>query len=420
VMFRALEQAEQLPPYQTGKTVAPISNLRALECLNFFKADAQSTFGPYLAIYLLSVRHWRFDQIGLAMAIPGIVTIVAQTPAGALVDGIRRKRELAALAAGVIAAACLQVVYAHGVTAVVLAQVLFSSAAIVLPPAIAALTMGLVGPHAFAQQMGRNEMISHAGAVAGAIGAGAIGYWLGQRSIFHLAAMMSLGAAGAAMAIRGADIDHSLARESVVEPGGKEHIAALKDLVADRRIMVFGASVILFHLANAAMLPLVSEMLSRRQPGLAALYASACVLMAQAVMVPVAWIAGRRAASWGRKPVFVVAFAALPIRAVLFALLSKPCLLVSAQAIDGISAGIFGVVAVVTMADLARGTGRFNLLQGAIATCVAIGGSLSNLTAGFIVQRAGFRAGFVSLGAIALVGLVFFCLAMPETRPADE
>ncbi len=418
-MFRAPERAEKLAACGLYEATSRARNLRALDCLNFFKADAQATFGPYLAIYLLTIRHWRLDQIGLAMAIPGIVTMAAQTPAGALVDRIRRKREVTALCGAVIAAACLQVVYARGVAAVAFAQAVFSAAAIILPPAIAALTMGLVGPRAFAQQMGRNEMISHAGAVAGAVGAGAIGYRIAQRSVFYLAAVMSVGAAAAAMAIRAGDIDHDLAREAVVASGEKEYIAAPRELLADRRIMIFAVSVILFHFANAAMLPLVSEMLSRRQPGFAALYASACILVAQAVMVPVAWAAGRRSSRWGRKPVFLIAFIALPIRAVLFATISTPGLLVSAQALDGISAGIFGVVSVVMMADLARGTGRFNLLQGAIATCVAIGGSISNLMAGFVVQRAGFGVGFLTLGAIALLALTFFHVAMPETKPQD-
>jgi MFS family permease len=389
-----------------------------LEWLNFFKADAQATFGPYLAIYLLSLRHWRLDRIGLVMAIPGIVTIAAQTPAGALVDEIRRKRELVALSGAVIVGACLQIVHGRGLAAVILAQCLFSVAAITLAPAISALTMGLVGHRGFAGQMGRNEMISHAGAVAGAVGAGLLGYWPGQQSIFYLAALMSVGAAAAAMAIRPSDIDHGLARESVVASGGMEHIAAPRALFADRRVVIFAASIVLFHLANAAMLPLVCEMLSRRRPEFSALYASACILVAQAVMIPVAWTAGRRCSQWGRKPVFLVAFAALPVRAALFAMLSKPALLVSAQALDGLSAGIFGVVAVVMMADLARGTGRFNLLQGAIATCVAIGGSLSNLIAGVIVQKAGFTVGFLALGAMALFALGFFYGEMPETRPA--
>ena len=69
------------------------------------------------------------------------------------------------------------------------------------------------------------------------------------------------------------------------------------------------------------------------------------------------------------------------------------------------------------VADLTKGTGRFNLTQGALATATGIGAGLSNLLAGFVVKAAGFDAGFITLAAIAAIGSIFFALAMPETRP---
>jgi hypothetical protein len=90
-------------------------------------------------------------------------------------------------------------------------------------------------------------------------------------------------------------------------------------------------------------------------------------------------------------------------------------LLVLVQMLDGIEAVIFGVVAVIIVADLARHTGRFNLMQGATSTCVAIGASVSNLAAGFAAEREGYGAGFILLTIIALLALAFFWIAMPET-----
>ena len=147
---------------------------------------------------------------------------------------------------------------------------------------------------------------------------------------------------------------------------------------------------------------------------------SACIIVAQLVMIPVALAASRLAASWGRKPVFLIGFAVLPVRGLLYCLSINPFYLVAVQLLDGIGAGIFGVVSVLVVADLTKGTGRFNLTQGALATATGVGAGLSNLVAGFVVKGAGFDAGFIMLAAIAAVGTVFFALVMPETRTATE
>ena len=90
------------------------------------------------------------------------------------------------------------------------------------------------------------------------------------------------------------------------------------------------------------------------------------------------------------------------------------------QLLDGIGAGIFGVVSVLVVADLTKGTGRFNFTQGALATATGVGAGLSNLLAGFVVKAAGFDAGFVTLAAIAAAAAIFFALAMPETLQPDR
>ena len=130
--------------------------------------------------------------------------------------------------------------------------------------------------------------------------------------------------------------------------------------------------------------------------------------------------ASRLAASWGRKPVFLIGFAVLPVRGLLYCLSVNPYYLVGVQLLDGIGAGIFGVVSVLVVADLTKGTGRFNLTQGALATATGVGAGLSNLLAGFVVKAAGFDAGFITLAAIAGAATLFFALAMPETVPADR
>ena len=130
--------------------------------------------------------------------------------------------------------------------------------------------------------------------------------------------------------------------------------------------MIFSTAVVLFHFANAAMLPLVGQKLTAGRMNGAAGYMSACIIAAQLVMVPVAIVASRLADSWGRRAVFLAGFAVLPVRGVLYTLTTNPSALVAVQLLDGIGAGIFGVVGVLVIADLTRGTGRFNLVQGAL------------------------------------------------------
>jgi MFS family permease len=391
-------------------------SLLALDWLNFLKADIQTTVGPYLAIFLLAVRHWDTGKIGIAISVPGIVAIIAQTPMGALVDWTAQKRILVMISALALGAGALLLIAADSLGVVTLGQTAIAVASTVIPPAIASISLGLVGRRWFAQRMGRNEAYSHGGALTAAIGAAVIGYWFSQVAIFVFAAAMSAAAALVTLAIRARDIDPLLAREGGADHEGNFAAAALRDLVRSTRVRVFLVAVILFHLANGAMLPLVGEIFSADHPHTAQTYMSACILISQVVMLPIAVVAGRLAERWGRKPTLLVGFAVLPIRGLLFTAVRNPYALVSIQLLDGVSAGIFGVVAVVMIADLARRTGRFNLMQGAMNTCVAIGAALSNLVAGFVAKQAGFRAGFMVLTALAVGALLFFWAVMPETK----
>jgi MFS family permease len=413
-MLRADEIAEELALYAPDRIVSQRS-VRSLDWLNFFKADAQITIGPYLAIVLLATRHWDLVSIGVVMSVPGFVTLLTQTPAGALVDWIEHKRALVAFAALGLGAGCLLLVATASLPAVALAQGIIAIMATMMSPGIVAISIGLVRPSAFAQRMGRNEAYSHAGAVAAALMAGSIAYWIAPIGLFYFAAAMSVATAIATISIREEEIDPARAREAEVETEGNLGILPIRELLRDSRIAIFAVAVTLFHLANAAMLPLVGEMLSSRHPTLAAPYMSACIILAQIVMTPIALMAGRLADSWGRKPVFLIGFAVLPIRWLLFAIITNPYLLVSVQILDGVGAGIFGVLAVIVVSDLAQRTGRFNLMQGAMNTCVAIGGSLSNLIAGFVAEGKGYGEGFIALTVVALLALAFFWVVMPET-----
>ena len=89
--------------------------------------------------------------------------------------------------------------------------------------------------------------------------------------------------------IRDEDIDNEAARAANEDDRSKKdyrkapRIASPSDLLADRRILIFTASVVLFHFANAAMLPLVGELLSKGKDGASSMYMSACIVAAQLV-----------------------------------------------------------------------------------------------------------------------------------------
>lgn len=394
-------------------------SLQALDFLNIFLADVRDGVGPYLGIYLLATHHWEPASIGAVMSVSGIAGVVAQTPAGLLVDATTRKRLLIIVAAALIAIACLMMVFTPKFSMVVTAQILIGIAATIFPPTIAAISLGIVGYPNLDRRMGRNESFNHAGNVIAAVLAGSLGYFLGREWIFYLVAAMAVASAVSSLGIREQDIDNELARGAVgnqPEAESTPKVSGFLMLLRDRRLLIFSVSVVLFHFANAAMLPLVGQYLTVGKTTGASLYMSACIIVAQLVMIPVASLSGRFAGTWGYKNIFLIAFAVLPIRGVLYTFSNNPYFLVSIQILDGIGAGIFGVVSVLLVAYLTKGTGRFNFVQGAIATAVGIGASLSNLMTGFIVQQAGYKAGFLTLAGIATVALLVFALAMPDPK----
>lgn len=402
-----------------ARSASPRS-LRALDAMNFFLADVRDGVGPYLAIYLLASKSWSAGDIGIAMSAMGIATLIAQTPAGALIDAVNARRALMAASSLMVAVACVVMTRFDGLVPIVMAQAMIGAAVAVLAPGVAALTLGMVGYKGFSRRTGRNEAFNHAGNVAAAICAGLIGHFIAREGIFYLVAVFALFSVASIIAMRPRDIDPGLARGhegSQSEPAGGVGEGKLAALLADRRVLMLTAAVTLFHFANAAMLPLVGQYLSIGKSSGASLYMSACIIVAQLVMIPVAIWAGRVADLWGRRPVFLIGFAVLPLRGVAYALSDHPAWLIGVQVLDGIGAGIFGVLVVLMVSDLTRGTGRFNVTQGAIATAVSLGAAISNLSAGFVVDAVGYAATFCVLAAIAVAALVVFAWGVAETAP---
>ncbi|HEV7327484.1 MAG TPA: MFS transporter, partial [Bosea sp. (in: a-proteobacteria)] len=378
-----------------------------LDALNFFLADVRDGLGPYLAIYLLTVQRWDEASIGFTLSAAGIAGIVAQTPAGALIDAVRAKRAILVAAAVAITAASLAIPLFPGLVPVTILQAVSGVAGAVFPPAIAAVTLGIVGPKAFAARIGRNEAFNHAGNAVAALLAGALAYWLGPVAVFWLMAAMAVASIVATLSVPAAAIDHEVARglDGTSAGSGPARPSGFGVLLASPPLLAFAASTTLFHFANAAMLPLVGQKLALANPELATTLMSACIVAAQLVMVPVALVVGAKADRWGRKPIFAVALAVLCLRGLLYPLSDAAPWLIGVQLLDGVGAGIFGALFPLIVADLTAGTGHFNVAQGAIATAQGIGGALSTSVAGAIVVGYGYGAAFITLGLAAGIGL---------------
>jgi MFS family permease len=392
-----------------------------LDALNFFLADVRDGLGPYLAIYLLTVRKWDEASIGAVMSIAAIAGILAQTPAGALIDRTTAKRAAVIVAAIIVTVGSVVLPLYPGFLFVATTQALTGIAAAIFAPALAAITLGIVGPRAFARRIGRNEAFNHAGNAVAAALAGGLAFAFGPVVVFWLMAAMALASIVAMLAIPAGAIDHDVARGLHELEQAKGHSddqpSGFRVLLTSKPLLVFAAATVLFHFSNAAMLPLVGQKLALVNNALGTTLMAACIVAAQVVMIPVALIVGRQADNWGRKPIFACALAVLILRGALYPLSDNPHWLVGVQLLDGIGAGIYGALFPLVVADLTQGTGHFNVSQGAIATAAGLGGALSTFVAGVIVVVAGYSAAFLTLAGVAAVGLILFIMLMPETRP---
>lgn len=386
----------------------------------FFIADIQGGIGPILSIYLRSNLGWDTSQVGIALATTGIVGVLFQIPSGMLVDALRFKRSLIAFACTCIILSCVILLSQTSLYFIIAAQSLVGLASSLIPPSIAAISLGLVGKDLFPQRVSMNESIVHAGTVIAMIIIGLLAQLYGHSWIVYGTIMFSVLALMPIPFINANEINYSAARElPLIQNSNNEPQAEpvnLLELAQSKSILIFFSAVIVFHFANAAQLPLVGQELAKINPDSDSLFMAGCIVLAQVVMVVVAFSLGFIIDKIGRKPIFLCSFIFLIVRSLLFSITESSFYLLIIQLLDGISAGIFGVVAVVIVSDLASGTGRFNFLLGTLGLCVGIGSSLSNIIAGFIAKSYGFHVGFISLSFVAAMGLILYTFTMQETK----
>jgi MFS family permease len=392
-----------------------LQSLRGLDWFIFFLADVQTGFGPFIAVYLTTEK-WTQGQIGLMLSIGSVVGLLGQMPGGVIVDAARSERLVAGLAIGTIGLAALCYAAFPIFPVVATAAALHAAASCVLGPAIAAISLGLVGPLAIGERLGRNARFASLGNGVAAAVMGICGYFISSRSVFLVTFFLAIPTLLALSRIRENEVDIARCHGAIFRETPDPQATSVVRLVRKRPLVIFAGCVLLLQLANAAMLPLMAGVVTTRSSQWAPVLIAFCIVVPQAIVALMSPTVGVKAQAWGRRPLLLIGFAALAVRGILFATVHDPYLLVAVQLFDGITASVFAVLIPLTVADVAFGSGHFNFAQGVIGTAVGIGASLSTLVAGYVSDTFGNAVAFLGLSAVAALGLVVIALIMPETR----
>jgi hypothetical protein len=341
-------------------------------------------------------------------------------PGGAIIDAARSERLVAGLA--VVTIACAALAYAAWpiFAIVAVAATLHAAASCVLGPAIAAISLGLVGPYAIGERLGRNARFASLGNGVAAAVMGTFGYLLSSRSVFLVTFILAIPALLALARIREHEVDIARAHGAVPRTAPEAKSTSVLALVRQRPLLIFAGSILLLQLANGAMLPLMAGVVTTRSSKWATVLIAACIIVPQAIVALTSPSVGRKAQQWGRRPLLLIGFAALVLRGVMFATVRDPYVLVVVQVFDGITAAVFAVMLPLIVADITFGSGHFNLAQGIVGTATGIGASLSTVLAGYVSDKFGSSTAFMGLAAIAAAGLVMIYFAMPETCPTKR
>ncbi|HLI20118.1 MAG TPA: MFS transporter [Stellaceae bacterium] len=387
---------------------------RGLDRINLFVANIQTGFGPFIAIYLAS-QGWTQTAIGLALSLGTIAAMASQLPAGALVDAMRSKANAARAGLVVFTLSALLFALVPVPLFVYVAEIIHAFASCMLGPAIAALSLAVAGPHALGLRLGRNARYGSIGNAIGAALMGACGYYISNRSIFFLTALLTL-PAWAFMA------PLSRVTAPITAKAHDEEAARATPLwriLTDRRLFLFASCVALFTFGNAATLPLISAALNKNVGRFASLVIAACIVLPQVIVALISPAIGRLAETHGRRIVLLLGLTALPCRGVLFwLLLGHPSLVVIGQALDGIAGACIGVLVPLVASDVAGHSGHYNLSLGFIGFYVGLGSTFSTTLGGWMADRVGDPLALLGLGAIGVFALLLAAATMPETRPA--
>ena len=395
---------------------------RGLDWLNLFVANIQTGFGPFIAVYL-TTQGWTQTQIGFALSIGTLTAMASQIPAGALVDAVPNKYAVGFFSILAFTGSALLFALWPIQLSVYAAEVLHGFSSCTLGPVIAAISLAIAGSAGFGLRLGRNVRFASIGNGLGAILMGICGYLLSERAVFFLTAALTLPALAALRPLFRAGSPPrppQSAPPRTREPRPAVPAQPLRRVLADRRLLIFAACAALFTFANSPMLPLVGGEMTRLAPADATLLVAACIVLPQIVVALLSPSIGRLAQTGGRRMVLLLAFATLPVRGLLFALIANPQWMVIVQALDGVAAACFGIMVPLVISDLAGRSGHFNFALGLVGFAIGIGATLSTPFAGWVSDRLGIPEAFACLALAGLAATVFVWAAMPETRPQAQ
>ena len=258
-------------------------SLRGLDWFIFFLADVQTGFGPFVAVYL-TTQKWTQVEIGLVLSIGGIIGLIGQMPGGAIVDLARSERLVAGLAVATIGVSALGYAVWPIFPIVIAAATLHAAASCVLGPAIAAISLGLVGPFAIGERLGRNARFASLGNGTAAAVMGTAGYLLSSRSVFIVTFMLAIPALLALAQIREHEIDAARAHGAIEREADDVKSTSIFSLLRQPALLIFAGSILLLQLANAAMLPLMAGVVTTRSSQWAPILIAACIVVPQAIV----------------------------------------------------------------------------------------------------------------------------------------
>lgn len=389
-----------------------------LDALAFLTAAVQTGFGAFVAVFLAD-QGWTQGQIGWALTVQTLAGLASQVPAGALVDAAPRGRLLLGGTMAALAASAAGLAALPYPAPAMLALALSAAAGAVLYPALVALSRTIAGPRGFGERIGRNARYAAIGSGAGAALMGLAASWFGERAVLVLTALLCLPTILALVLT----VPQRHRRERPHRPGQpppmdhpREPRAAFLPVLRDRRVLVFLVCVVLFHLASAAILAVASPEVNRRAGDSAGALVAAFIIVPQIVVALLAPTVGRVAEAIGRRPVLLLGFAALPLRAVSFALIGNPVALVPVQVLEGAAAAVYGVLVPLIAADLTQRTGRSSTILGLVGLAASLGAALSTALGGAVAGQFGPVAAFVMLAAFGIFAVLLTFLALPETR----
>ncbi|KAJ0165047.1 putative MFS-type transporter [Colletotrichum tanaceti] len=455
----------------------------ALCVLAFFMGDVQDGIGPFLGVYLQQ-HGWSPGLRGSVSTVSGVATIIATAPIGALIDATKHKRLLvSAFALLVGVSQGLNLLTTHPAL-VFSTQIVSAVAGTSMMPLLVALTLGVCShhpggsgagaatkgkdKHSFRSLNGRTQAANHAGNMASAGLAAVLGERFGLTAVFWLVMAFCAATMGSVLLLPERAIDHAAARggpsidDEVNNTGGPQAMqerdrpatddeaerggaspahghpreapianpkkkknrftnSTLMLMLKNKALVAVAVTVFLFHLGNAAVLPLYGQALVAAGQGNPASTTGLTVIIAQGTMVIVSvltsWLAGRG----GYWFAVLLSYVALPVRAAVAGRFIESWGVWPVQILDGVGSGIQSVAIPGLLAVMMAGTGRVNITFGVVGGVTRqTGSSISHSLGGWMAETRGYSFALYLSGVFPLVSLAIWLGFYKMLRPVMD